>query len=169
MACRIVVLGASLGGTRALEQVLGGLPAAYAPPVAVVLHGGPGQSGGLLAHLVYACPLRIVEPDDKQPRKPHSVCPAPPDYHLLIEPFRLALPTEAPVNSARPSVDVLSGSAANAFGSDVVAVVLTATGRDGAYGSAAVHADGGLLIVQNPGTSAASAMPQAALAACPAD
>ena len=59
---------------------------------------------------------------------------APADYHLLVEGNSFALSTEAPLRHARPSIDVLFESAAEAYGERLVGVILTGTGRDGAAG-----------------------------------
>ena len=94
---------------------------------------------------------------------------APPDYHLLVEKGHLALSTEAAISYARPSVDALFESAADAYGDRVVGVILTGTNRDGAAGLATVKRLGGLAVVQSPSSAEAASMPEAAIAAAPVD
>ena len=94
---------------------------------------------------------------------------APPDYHLLVEPGMFALSVDERVQYARPSIDVLFESAADAYGMGVVAIVLTGANEDGAAGLARVKQQGGVAIVQDPRTAERRAMPEAALAATEPD
>jgi two-component system chemotaxis response regulator CheB len=111
--------------------------------------------------------LRVREPLDKDPIRPGFVYLAPPDYHLLVERHGFALSTDGPVCHARPSIDVLFESAADAFGRGAIGVILTGASSDGAAGVAAIHRRGGRLIVQDPATAEGSAMPRAALSRAP--
>jgi two-component system chemotaxis response regulator CheB len=88
---------------------------------------------------------------------------------LLVERGHLALSTDGPVNYARPSIDVLFESAADAYGHHAVGVVLTGANEDGAAGLALIKDRGGVAIVQDPRTAARRAMPDAAIAATEAD
>ncbi|MNT67073.1 Chemotaxis response regulator protein-glutamate methylesterase of group 2 operon [compost metagenome] len=93
---------------------------------------------------------------------------APPDYHLLVEDFEtLGLTNEEPVLFSRPSVDVLFESAADVFGASSVGILLTGANQDGARGLLAIANAGGHVIVQDPETAFAAAMPEAGLALCP--
>jgi two-component system chemotaxis response regulator CheB len=93
----------------------------------------------------------------------------PPDYHLLVENGHLALSTEAPVKYARPSIDVLFESVADAYGHKAVAIVLTGANSDGAHGLSLIKERGGVAIVQDPETSEKRTMPDAAIRATHAD
>lgn len=108
--------------------------------------------------------LPVVEAEDKQAIVPGQVYLAPADYHLLVEPGHFALSTEAPVTFARPSIDVLFESAADAYGERVIGVILTGASHDGAQGLAKIVSNGGLAIVQEP-SEAVRTMPEAAIAA----
>ena len=111
----------------------------------------------------------VVDPDDKTPLEPDHVYLAPPDYHVLVEAGHLALSTDAPVQFARPSIDVLFDSVADAYGPRAVGVVLTGANNDGAAGLARIKQLGGVAIVQDPATSERRTMPDAAIAATEAD
>jgi two-component system chemotaxis response regulator CheB len=114
------------------------------------------------------CELRVYEAEDKQSLDRGVVLVAPADYHLLIESGSVALSVDAPLNYSRPSIDILFGSAADAYGERVTGVVLTGANSDGARGLARIAARGGTAIVQDPETAQRREMPEAALWATPA-
>jgi two-component system, chemotaxis family, protein-glutamate methylesterase/glutaminase len=166
----LIVIGTSLGGLHALTTLLRELPESMTVPVAVVQHRSPGDGGRLASVLQDHTRLRVVEAEDKMPLTPATVYLAPADYHLLIEAKGLlALSTDAPVRSARPSIDVLFETAAEAYGGDLIAVLLTGASADGADGLAAVKAHGGYAIVEDPASAECATMPRAALAATKVD
>jgi two-component system chemotaxis response regulator CheB len=168
MTPRLIVIGTSLGGLNALTLLLRRLPATLAVPVAVVQHRGLGDDGGLVDLLNLESALRVVDAEDKMPMAAGNVYLAPPDYHLLVEQDgTFSLSTDLPVRSARPSIDVLFESAAQAFGPQAIAVVLTGASADGADGLRCVKEKGGLAIVEDPSTAECAIMPAAALAAAP--
>ncbi len=163
-----IVIGASAGAVQALSHILSRLPAAYPVPLLVVIHVPDGPSG-LQTLFAAKCALAIREPEDKEPIVPATVYLAPPGYHLLVERDEtIALSADAPVLFSRPSIDVLFESAADSYGARLVGVILTGANEDGARGAAAVHAAGGTMLVEDPATAYAAAMPTAALARCPA-
>lgn len=168
MAYRIVVIGTSLGGMTALETVLAGLPAELPVPVAVVQHRDV-RSASLASLLQRHTRLKVREPHDKEPFQAGHVYIGAPDYHLMVETDGFSLSTDPPVCYARPSIDVLFESAADAFGRAVIGVVLTGASSDGANGSVWIKRTGGYLIVQDPTYAESPAMPRAAIAAAAAD
>jgi len=111
----------------------------------------------------------VREAEDKEPIAPGRVYVAPADYHLLLDAGRFALSTDAKVLSARPSIDMLFESAADAYLDRVIAVVLTGASKDGANGAARVKQKGGTVVVQDPATAEAKLMPQAVIQACAVD
>ena len=169
MAYELVVIGTSLGGFDALSLVLGGLPASFPLPLAIVQHQGARGGGELAALLQRYTPLAVADAEDKDALLPGRVYLAPVGYHLLVERGSLALSTEGPVWYARPSIDVLFESAAEAYGAAVIGVALTGASRDGAAGLTGIKQRGGLAIVQDPGTAASPVLPEAALAATSVD
>lgn len=168
MAVAFVALGASLGGLRALQEVLGGLPAGFCAPIGVVLHRHK-EALELAQILGRATPLPVIEVADKTPIGAGRIYLAPADYHMMIEQGHFALATDGPVSYARPSIDVFFRSAAEAFAAAAIGVLLTGANHDGADGLALIKAYGGCAIVQDPATAEAPAMPSAALAAGPVD
>ena len=163
-----VVIGASAGALEALSVILPALPADFALPVLVVVHVPPDKRS-LLAELFQArCAIRVCEAEDKEPICGGAAYFAPADYHLQVEADKsLSLSNDEPVLYSRPSVDVLFESAADAYGPGLIGIVLTGANQDGAKGLGAVARAGGVTIVQFPQGAYASAMPEAAIAACP--
>ena len=165
MPARVVVVGASWGGLRALGRLLGALPAGFASAIAIAQHRSHDTRGdALAAALAAGCPLPVREVEDKDPIDAGRVHLAPADYHLLVEAGSFALSAEERVSFSRPSIDVLFESAAAVYGASVVAVVLTGANADGAAGLAEVRRRGGLTVVQDPDTAERRAMPDAAIA-----
>jgi two-component system chemotaxis response regulator CheB len=162
MAFEIVVVGTSTGGLKALQTLLSGLPAEFSLPIVIVQHRGKDSESGLSEFLGECSNLAVSEPDDKEPLLGGHVYLAPRDYHLLIENRSFALSTVAPVRFARPSIDVLFESAADAFAARTIGVILTGANSDGARGLAAIKSRGGLTIVEDPATAACRELPEAA-------
>lgn len=160
----LVAIGCSLGGYNALSVILRALPADFPLPIAIVQHRGIESSGQLATALQGLTELPVREVDDKEPIVPGCVYVGPPDYHLLVEVGNFALSTDAKILAARPSIDILFESAADAYLDRVVAVLLTGASRDGAQGAERVKRKGGIVVVQDPETAEARAMPEAALA-----
>lgn len=165
---RAVVIGASAGALEALSALLPPLGAQFPLPIIVVVHLPADRPSMLADLLARKCRLRVREAEDKEPLVGGTVYVAPPDYHLLIEADgAIALSSDEPVLFSRPSIDVLFETAADAFGPDLVAIVLSGANSDGAQGLRAVRAAGGTALVQDPKTAFATAMPEAAIGAAP--
>jgi two-component system chemotaxis response regulator CheB len=169
MRFELVIVGTSLGGLNALETLLAGLPAHFRLPVAIVQHRSRDSDDTLRSLLQHHCALPVEEVTDKAPILPGCVYLAPSNYHVLIEPGNFALSTEAPVAYSRPSIDVLFESAALAYGSRLIGVILTGANADGAFGACRIKEQGGWIIVQDPRTAESRIMPEAALAATTVD
>jgi two-component system chemotaxis response regulator CheB len=166
----LVVIGTSLGGLAALPLVLCGLPADFSLPVVVAQHRSAVSGFSALASVLQrGCHLTIREAYDKDRLAAGVIYLAPADYHLLVDGDHLALSTEARVCYARPSIDVLFGSAAESFGPRLIAVVLTGANRDGVGGARQVKQRGGVVIVQDPATAESRVMPAATLSSVAVD
>jgi two-component system chemotaxis response regulator CheB len=159
-----VVVGASLGGVDALRLLLSQLPEGFPAAVAVVQHRGSEGDQALANVLGRASALPVREAGDGDPIESGVVYVAPAGYHLLAERGVLRLSVEGPVSWARPSIDVLFQSAAEAYGRRVAAVLLTCSSEDGAAGIAAVHERGGLTIVEDPASAVSPVAAELALA-----
>jgi len=163
----LIVVGASWGGLDALTVLVRGLPDDFAVPIVVVQHRSQ-DAESLLAELLQQWTGRtVVETEDKQPIEQGHIYIAPANYHLLIEDDYFSLTTEAPVRYSRPSIDVMFGSAAHAFGERLIGVVLTGANEDGSRGLQCVYDYGGYCLVQDPATAEVATMPAAALTRVP--
>jgi two-component system chemotaxis response regulator CheB len=159
----IVVVGASAGAFDALKQIVAGLPADFPASVLIVRHTAPEGPALLPEILSAAGPLPAVQPADGDELQPGRIYVAPPDHHLLVEPARIRVTRGPKENRFRPSVDALFRSAAFAFGSRVIGVVLSGYLDDGTVGLWAVKDRGGIAIVQDPAEALYPSMPNHAL------
>lgn len=166
----LIVVGGSAGGIQAMSELLAGLPANFSAAVTLVLHMPPNRSSLLPDLFGRHCKLPVKEAEDKEPVAPGTVYLASPDYHLLIEPEkRFSFSCDEPLNFSRPSIDMLFESAAMAYRSAVLGIVLSGANSDGAAGLAAIRSGGGLGWVQHPAEAQTAAMPIAAIARAGAD
>lgn len=161
----LIVVGCSLGGMRALETILRGLPKEFCLPIVIAQHRHKKSNEGLPAYLRKATHMNVVDADDKQWIKSGTVYLAPADYHLLVEKGELNLSVDDAVRHSRPSIDVLFESAADAYGAALIGVLLTGANEDGTEGAGRIRRRGGLVIAQDPATAEAPTMPGAAIAA----
>ena len=160
----VVAIGASLGGLRALQVLLPALPPGLPASVIVAQHRRADPDSRLQWLLAQACALPVIEPEDKLPLEAGHVYLAPSDYHLLVERGWLALSVDPPVQFARPSIDVLFESVADAYGPRALGVMLTSASADGAAGAAAIKRAGGQVLVQDPATAESPVGPRAVIA-----
>jgi two-component system chemotaxis response regulator CheB len=158
----IVVMGASAGGVEALIEVLSELPGDFDAAVFVVLHMPAHARSELSSILQRATALQVAPAEDNDAIVRGRVYVATPDRHLMIEPDRVRITRGPKECRARPAIDVLFRSAALAFGSRVIGVVLTGLLDDGTAGLWAIKDCGGVALVQDPATAMHPSMPQSA-------
>jgi two-component system chemotaxis response regulator CheB len=161
---KCLVVGASTGGPRAIEEVLTGMGSALQRlPVLVVQHMPPMFTGVFAEHLRVQLGVRACEPEHGEPLVPGTIYIAPGGRHMglsmgLGDPV-IRLDDTPPVNFCRPAVDVLFRDVAAAFGASAVAVVLTGMGSDGTQGARLLSQAGAPVIVQDEATSTVWGMP----------
>jgi len=159
-----IVIGASAGGLYALMRMLQPLPVGFPVPVIIVQHRSKDERALLEEVLQQKCRIRIKQADEKERIQPGIVYFAPPDYHLLIESNgTFSLNFDAPVNYARPSIDVLFETAAEVFKHRLLGIILTGANSDGARGIKKIGLLGGTTIAQQPETADYPEMPRAAI------
>ena len=160
-----IVIGASAGGVEALLNILSPLRAGFMLPIIVVLHLPDARRSHLAEVFARRVSMPVLEASDKTPVAPGTLYFAAPGYHLSVEQDRtFSLSLEDRVHHSRPAIDYLFESAADAYGVNLAAVLLTGANRDGASGLAQVKDRGGLTIVQDPQEAQVATMPLAALA-----
>jgi two-component system chemotaxis response regulator CheB len=161
---KAVVIGVSAGGLTALSQLFSCLGERFFIPLIVVQHVHPTATGYRYTHFNNRCRLTIKEAEDKEKILPGFIYFAPPDYHLLVERDEtFSLSIDARVNFSRPSIDVLFESAAYAFSSGLIGILLTGANNDGAYGMRVIRSQGGFTIAQDPSSAEYPTMPQSAV------
>lgn len=160
---RVVAIGASAGGLKALQELLGQLKPWNQAAFVVAQHLSPDHSSQLASLLGRATKLKVEEACDGHALSPGRVFVVPPNCDATIESGCIKLASPPPRFGPSPCIDLLFDSLARASGEQAVAVVLSGTGSDGAFGLRAVHAGGGLTLVQSPESASFSAMPCAAI------
>jgi two-component system chemotaxis response regulator CheB len=163
----LMLIGASTGGTQAIEAVLSRMPAEV-PPILIVQHMPPVFTRAFAERLDKVCPMRVVEAAGGEPLEPGVAYVAPGDRHLVVTrhgvTLRTAL-TDAPaVHYQRPAVDVLFRSAAALQAVPIVAAVLTGMGADGADGLLALRHAGAVTFAEDERSCVVYGMPREAIA-----
>jgi len=165
----VVAIGTSTGGPNALSALIPQLPADFPVPIVIVQHMPPLFTRQLAERLNNLARLRVREGKKGERLERGQVWIAPGDYHMTVArqgtEFVLGINHEAQENSCRPAVDVLFRSAAQTYGANVLAVVLTGMGADGTRGSAVIREAGGEVIVQDEASSVVWGMPGSVVAA----
>ncbi|RYZ33482.1 MAG: chemotaxis protein CheB [Myxococcaceae bacterium] len=160
----LVALAASLGGPKAVAQVLRMIPRGFPAPIAYCQHISQGFTEGLAHWLSTETALRVVEATHDAGMEPGTVYIAPSGGHLLVKSDgRLELDSGPALRGFRPSCDMLLTSAGEAFGRRCIGVILTGMGRDGARGLKEIRERGGRTIAQDEASCVVYGMPREAV------
>ncbi len=163
---RIVAIGASTGGTVALERVLAGLPA-NTPGTVVVQHMPEEFTRAFADRLNSISPLHVKEAEEGDVLAPGKMFIAPGNKHMVLlrsgALYRVSISTAPPVNRHRPSVDVLFESVAKNAGPNAIGVLLTGMGQDGASGLLSMRENGATTVAQDEQSCVVFGMPKAAI------
>jgi two-component system chemotaxis response regulator CheB len=158
-----IVIGTSAGGLEALKYILKHLDKPCELPIIIVQHVSPYHES-YLASILSSTGHRVYEVENRQLIESGYVYVAPPNYHVLIEQdYHFTLSVDKRVSFARPSIDVTFETAADAYKSSLIGIVLTGANHDGADGIMEIKRRGGHCIVQDPLDAYASEMPKYAL------
>ena len=161
---KLIAIGTSTGGPAALHRVLIDLPRDFDVPIVAVQHMARGFIDGLVKWLGGAIALKVTTPAAGEPLVAGTVYIAPDDHHLGVSSEgRALLSTTAPLGGFRPSVDHLFDSCARAYGSSLVAIILTGMGQDGVEGLATVKERAGRVLAQDERSSVVFGMAQQAI------
>ncbi|MEX2393890.1 MAG: chemotaxis protein CheB [Actinomycetota bacterium] len=163
-------MAASAGGLSALSRVIGALPGDFPVPLVVVLHLDRRHRSLMAEILGRRTALSVRQAAEGDTLAPGVVYIAPPDHHVLVNgDGSLSLSRSELVHFVRPSADLLFESAAAAYRSRAIGVVLTGTGADGSVGAKAFNTTGGTLIAQDEDSSDFFGMPDATIKAANVD
>ncbi|MDR3174253.1 MAG: chemotaxis-specific protein-glutamate methyltransferase CheB [Treponema sp.] len=158
-----VVIGVSTGGPKALCSIFGALQKDFPLPVILVQHNSSGFDRGFVQWLNDYTALEVWLAGEGDRPAPGRVYIAPTDRHLLVgKDGAFAFNDGPPVNNQKPAADLLFKSAADYYGAALISLVLTGMGCDGAEGTRAVKAAGGLTMAQDERSSMIYGMPRAA-------
>jgi len=164
---KLIIVGASTGGTEAIKEFLMPLPP-DSPAVMIVQHMPAGFTKSFAQRLNGLCRITVKEAEHGERVLPGYAYIAPGDSHLLLARsganYVAHLSQEAPVNRHRPSVDVLFDSAAIHGGKNVTGVILTGMGKDGARGMLRMKEAGSYNLAQDEQSCIVFGMPKEAIA-----
>ncbi|MFA6851225.1 MAG: chemotaxis response regulator protein-glutamate methylesterase, partial [Selenomonadaceae bacterium] len=163
-ADKLVAIGTSTGGPRALQNVITKLPKNMPCGVVIVQHMPPGFTKSLAERLDTISQIAVKEAENQEIIEAGHVYIAPGNYHMVVQKKGMSkiilLNQDPPLASHRPAVDVLFDSVAP-FGKEVVSVILTGMGADGSQGMKKIKAAGGYIIAEDESTAVVYGMPKA--------
>ncbi len=163
----LIAVGASTGGTQAIESLLTRLPSGL-PPIVITQHMPPGFTKRFAERLNDVCPHRVVEAEHGDQLRSGTVYIAPGGRHMTVErnglELRIGLNEDAPVHFQRPAVDVLFKSVARLRSQPAIGVVLTGMGQDGADGLLEMRKAGAMTFAEDEQSCVVFGMPKEAIA-----
>jgi two-component system chemotaxis response regulator CheB len=158
---KIIVIGSSTGGPRALMQLIPALPPELPAGILIVQHMPPLFTRSLAERLNQASKLRVAEAQEGDSIWGGKILLAPGDYHMtLSHNGKVSLNQGPRLHGIRPSVDVTMKSAASIFGALTLGIILTGMGSDGTEGAFHIKAAGGKVIAEDESTCVVYGMPQ---------
>ncbi|MCX9083904.1 MAG: chemotaxis response regulator protein-glutamate methylesterase [Candidatus Methanoperedens sp.] len=170
-ARKIIIIGSSTGGPRALNHIIPLLPSNLQVPVLIVQHMPAGFTKSLADRLDSQSMLRVREAADGDIIQIGSVFVAPGDFHMIVKQQKIdgeikeviGLTKGEKVQGVRPSVDVLLGSAVKIYGQDSIGIILTGMGSDGTCGIRKLKQAGGKVIAEDESTCVVYGMPRSVI------
>lgn len=167
---RLVVIGSSTGGPRALNTVIPSLPANLPASILVIQHMPVGFTRSLAERLDSISALAVKEAAPGDNLEVGRCLVAPGGFHMTLNEQRvITLNQNPPVHGVRPAVDVTMISVARLFGADVIGVILTGMGNDGTNGAALIHSAGGKIVAEAESSCVVWGMPRSVVEAGVAD
>lgn len=164
---KIIAIGTSTGGPRALQEIITRLPYNLPAGVVIVQHMPAGFTRSLAERLNSISSLTVKEAQHNDIVKPGLVLIAPGDYHMIVQKENkdcvVKLNQNPQINGHRPSVNPLMDSVAHVYGPKAVGVLLTGMGQDGAKGIQSIKKQGGYTIAEDNSTAVVFGMPKAAI------
>ncbi|MFQ5962926.1 MAG: chemotaxis response regulator protein-glutamate methylesterase [Candidatus Scalinduaceae bacterium] len=163
---KVIVIGASTGGTEALKEVLIQMPL-DSPAIVIVQHMPELFTRAFATRLDSLCSINVKEGKSGDSLTPGQAIIAPGNYHLSLRRsgamYHIETNQDAPIHHQRPSVDVLFDSAAKYLGPNAIGVIMTGMGSDGANGLLRLKESGAKTIAQDEDTCVVFGMPKEAI------
>lgn len=163
---KLILLGASTGGTEAIKAFLLDMPPTC-PPILIVQHMPSGFTASFAKRLDGLCRIAVKEAQDGERVLPGHAYIAPGGRHMVLKRsgayYQAAINDDEPVSLHRPSVDKLFDSAVPNVGANTVAVIMTGMGKDGARGMLALHEAGVYTVAQSEASCVVYGMPREAV------
>ena len=136
---KIIAIGTSTGGPRALQEVLPFIPGNIPVGIIIVQHMPPGFTKSLAERLDGLSQIRVKEAEDRELIRPGTAYIAPGDFHVVIEKtlsseLCICLSSSPPVGGHRPSVNVMMNSLSDTGIQNIIGVIMTGMGSDGCEG-----------------------------------
>jgi two-component system, chemotaxis family, protein-glutamate methylesterase/glutaminase len=165
---RVVAIGTSTGGPRALQEIITKIPGQFTAGILIVQHMPPGFTKSLADRLNSLSAIEVKEAEDGDIVRPGLALIAPGDYHMRVERgtnhrAHVRLTQDAAVNGHRPAVDPMMESVAEVYRRNVIGVLLTGMGHDGARGLKLIKEQGGFTIAEDQSTAVVFGMPRSAI------
>lgn len=162
----VIAIGSSTGGPQALVALMRDLPRGIKTPILITQHLPATFTAIFAQNIAKAAGRPCAEGQDGEEIRPGRIYVAPGGFHMLVEKKGSAnvirITSDLPENFCRPAVDPMFRAVARVYGRNVLAVILTGMGRDGAAGGKAIVDAGGTVIAQDEATSIVWGMPGAA-------
>ncbi len=162
----VILIGSSTGGPGALSEIIPALSADLPSPVLIVQHMPAGFTRSLSERLNTLSTLKVKEAEPGDELLVGQVLVAPGGFHMILdEKDRIALNQNPSVHGVRPAVDVTLNSLTRQLGGNVIGVILTGMGSDGALGMSILHSAGGYVIAEHESTCVVWGMPRSVVEA----
>lgn len=158
-----IVIGASTGGPKMLTELIKTLPEDLAIPIFIVQHMPAGFTASFAKRLDALSDVSVVEAEDGMRVEKGMVYVAPGGMHMVINRNRIQLLDTPKVHGVKPAIDPMFESAIDVYGENILAVILTGMGRDGAEGCVSVKNAGGYVIAQDEESCVVYGMPKSAV------
>ena len=156
----LVVVGSSAGGIGALSGLVSSLPDDFDAPIVVAQHLDPNRESHLQKILARKSPLPVKTVTEHEPLRAGVVFVVPSNRHVNITDSEIDLSSEPSSGQPMPSINLLMETAAEVYGENLIAIVLSGTGTDGTEGARTVSQAGGTVIIQDPETAEFGEMPR---------
>lgn len=164
---RIIAIGTSTGGPRALQEILTHLPSNLSCGIVIVQHMPPGFTKSLADRLNNLSALEVKEAENNDIIRPGLALIAPGDFHMTLTrsgtQTSIQLSKSPPIGGHRPAVDPMMESVAKLYGAGAIGVLLTGMGQDGARGMQQIKRQKGSTIAEHASTTVVNGMPKSAI------